>query len=93
MGQSFETIKEAIIHCPKLHWLVPGHPMFVNTDASNFGIGAYLYKIIGGKETHISFIGKTLNFTERKWATIEKECFAIFYALTKWDTIYETIIL
>jgi hypothetical protein len=85
MNQAFEAVKQAVINCPTLHWLAPGHPVYVNTDASDFGIGAYLYQIIDGKETPISFISKTLNSTERKWATIEKEAYAIFYALTKWE--------
>ena len=85
MNQAFETIKEAVINCPILHWLIPGHPVYVHTDASDFGIGAYLFQIVDGKETPISFISKTLNSTERKWATPEKEAYAIFYALTKWE--------
>jgi hypothetical protein len=83
--KALDNIKEAIINCPTLHWLVPGHPVFVHTDASDFGIGAYLYQVIDGKETPIAFISKTLNTTERKWSTIEKEAYAIFYSLTKWE--------
>ena len=83
--KALNDIKEAIVNCPTLHWLTPGHPVFVHTDASDFGIGAYLHQIIDGKETPIAFISKTLNSTERKWSTIEKEAYAIFYALTKWE--------
>jgi hypothetical protein len=86
MDQAFERVKTAVINCPQLHWLQPGEPVFVNTDASDFGIGAYLYQQpLTGPERPISFISKTLNATERKWATIEKEAYAIFYALTKWE--------
>ena len=82
---AWNQTKEAVINCPKLHWLTPGHPVYVNTDASDFGIGAYLYQDINGHETPIAFISKTLNKVERKWSTIEKEAYAIFYALTKWE--------
>jgi hypothetical protein len=85
MNKAFDVIKDAVINCPKFTWLVPGHPVFVHTDASDFGIGAYLFQVIDGKETPIGFISKTLNSTERKWATVEKEAYAIFYALTKWE--------
>jgi hypothetical protein len=82
---AFESLKTAVITCPKNHWLTPGHPIFVNTDASDYGIGAYLYQHIDGRETPISFLSKTLSRTERKWSTIEKEAYAIFYALSKWE--------
>ena len=82
---AWNNIKEAVINCPKLHWLQPGHPVYVNTDASDYGIGAYLYQDIDGIETPIAFISKTLNKVERKWSTIEKEAYAIFYSLTKWE--------
>jgi hypothetical protein len=82
---AFDKLKEAIINCPKVHWITPGHPIFVNTDASDYGIGAYLYQQIEGKEVPISFLSKTLSRVERKWSTIEKEAYAIFYALSKWE--------
>ena len=82
---AFEKLKAAIINCPKIHWLTPGYPIFVNTDASDYGIGAYLYQKIDGKEIPISFLSKTLSRVERKWSTIEKEAYAIFYALSKWE--------
>ena len=83
--KAFEDIKIAIINCPKLHWLTPGHPVYVHTDASDYGIGAYLFQMIDGKETPIAFLSKTLSKTERKWSTIEKEAYAIYFALTKWE--------
>ena len=39
-----------------------------------------------GSELPIEFISKTLTKAERKWSTFEKEAFAIFYALRKWET-------
>ena len=39
-----------------------------------------------GDEVPIEFISKTLTKPERKWSTYEKEAFAIFYALRKWET-------
>ena len=82
---AFRKLQDAVINCPKTMFLVPGHPIFVQTDASDFGIGAYLFQLVDGTEQPISFISKSLNVTERKWSTIEKEAFAIFYALQKWE--------
>ena len=54
------------------------------TDASDYGIGAYLCQIIDGKEVPIAFISKTLTKSQReKWSTAQKEAYAIYYALCK----------
>ena len=58
-------------------------PIYLNTDASNIGIGAYLYQVVEAKKFPIKFISKALSKTERRWDTVEKEAFAIFYALQK----------
>ena len=82
---AFENIKSAIIDCPKLHFLIPGHSIHLQTDASDYGIGAYLFQLVDGIETPIAFLSKTLSKTERKWSTLEKEAFAIYFSLTKWE--------
>ena len=54
------------------------------TDASDYGIGAYLCLIIDGKEVPIAFISRTLTKNQRdKWSTPQKEAYAIYYALCK----------
>jgi hypothetical protein len=57
-------------------------PFQVTTDASATAIGAVLYQIQdNGVERPIFFISRTLSKTERKWSTIEREAFAIVWAL------------
>ena len=36
-------------------------------------------------EYPVSFISKTLSKVEKRWSVYEKEAFAIFYALRKWE--------
>ena len=83
--QAYHKVQQAIVNCPKTMFLEPGHPIFVQTDASDYGIGAYLFQRVNGEERPISFISKSLNRVERRWSTIEKEAFAIFYSLMKWE--------
>ena len=59
--------------------------VFLHTDASDYGIGAYLFQIIDGLEQPIAFMSKTLSAEEIKWSTIEKECYAIVYSLRKFE--------
>jgi hypothetical protein len=82
---AFETIKRAINDCPVLFFIDDDSPVFLHTDASDYGIGAYLFQIINGKERPIAFMSRALNVTEIKWSTIEKECFAMVQALRKFE--------
>lgn len=54
-------------------------PFELTTDASNFAIGAVLSQF----KKPISFISRTLNETEQKYSTNEKELLAIVWALQK----------
>ena len=57
----------------------------LNTDASEYGVGAYLYQRIGGKEVPIQFMTKKLNDAQRRWSVPDKEAFVIFYSLIEID--------
>ena len=59
-------------------------PVHLETDASDYGIGAYLYQIKEDpgtevlKQWPIAFTSKALNGAQLNCATIEKEAFAIY---------------
>jgi cleavage and polyadenylation specificity factor subunit 1 len=80
---AFDALRLAIHECPKLFFLQLNGPIHLYTDASDFGIGAYLTQLIEGQEYPIAFISKTLNASQRRWSTPEKECYAIYYSLVK----------
>ena len=87
---AFKDIRQAIDECPLL-WFVDDHsPIFLKTDASDYGIGAYLYQVVTGDdgktvEHPIGFISKSLVSGHDSWDIPMKEGFAIFYALRKWE--------
>ena len=80
---AWETLKTRIHECPKLFFVDHSSLIHLYTDASDYGIGAYLCQIIDGKEVPIAFISKTLDKRHRKWSVPEKECYAIYYAASK----------
>ena len=87
---AFEDIRTAIDNCPKLWFLDDHSPIFLQTDASDYGIGAYLYQLIthadGSTSEHpIGFISKSIASEHTSWDTPMKEGYAIFYALKKWE--------
>ena len=42
-------------------------PFLLDTDASNFGIGAVLSQVIAGKEKVIAYASRTLSKAEQKY--------------------------
>ena len=84
--KAFEDMKEAIHECPSLFFMDEKLAIFLHTDASKYGIGAYLFQIDSeGKERPIAFISKTLSDAQRRWHTPQKEAYAIFYAFKQLD--------
>ena len=87
----FFEVRTAVAECPKLFFIDENAPVTLCTDACDYGVGAYLFQTIDGKEQPISFLSKSLNKTQLKWSTIEKECYAIFWALYKLDYLIRDI--
>ena len=83
LQQQFSAFQDAVATCPKLFFMDDISPIYLHTDASNVGIGAYLHQQVDARRVPIQFISKTLTKTERKWDTVEKEAYAIFYAFNK----------
>jgi hypothetical protein len=87
---AFEDIRSAIDECPKLWFLDEHSPIYLQTDASDYGIGAYLYQKVTQPdgtivEHPINFISKSIANQHTSWDTPMKEGYAIFYALKKWE--------
>jgi hypothetical protein len=81
--KAFYTARDIVAHCPALFFVNENAVIIVMTDASDYGVGAYIYQIIDGKEYPIIFFSRALHGAELNWATIEKEAFAIFLTLSK----------
>ena len=87
---AFEDIRSAIDNCPKLWFLDDFSPIYLQTDASDYGIGAYLYQKVAQEdgstlEYPVGFISKSIASAHTSWDTPMKEGYAIFYALKKWE--------
>jgi hypothetical protein len=87
---AFEDLRQAIDECPMLWFMDDYSPIFLQTDASDYGIAAYLYQVITGEdgsvvEHPIGFISKSIASEHQSWDTPMKEGFAIFYSLKKWE--------
>ena len=84
---AFESIKKEIAKCTTMHFLNDTDPIFLQTDASEYGIGGYLFQLIDGKEVPIAFVSKSLSVPQLRWAIIQKEAYAIFYTCMHLKTL------
>jgi transposase InsO family protein len=82
---SFQNARDTIASCPALYFVDERATIIVMTDASDFGVGSYIFQVIDGKEKPIIFFSKALHGAELNWSTIEKEAYAIFLTLTKFS--------
>jgi hypothetical protein len=82
--KSLDLLKEKILSNAVLYVFEIGKPFNLYCDSSDFAVGAVLTQVDEhGIERPISFISQKLSDTQRRWATIEKEAYAIIWALNK----------
>ena len=63
-------------------------PFIVRTDASDYAVGASVSQIDEyGTERPVAFASAKLTEVQCRWSTIEKEAYAVIFALNKFDTI------
>ena len=92
---AFDTLKQALVSAPILVHPDPSKPYTLYTDASNHAIGAILVqKDEQGFEKVIAYLSHKLSGAQLRWPTIEKEAFAVVYALKKfhcylWGATFE----
>jgi len=89
--EQFNKIKDMIDNLPKLHFINPDGEVVVYTDASEYGVGAYICQMVDGNEQPVAFMSKSLTATEQRWTTIEQECYAIYLCFRKYEYLLRDI--
>ncbi len=78
--EAFEALKQALVSPPILDYPKPTDKFVLTTDASELGLGAVLSTTRG---TVVEYASRALTADEKKFATIEKECLAVVWAVRK----------
>ena len=81
----FDALKKAIFEIPTLFFVDPNAEVFVQTDASDYGISGYIFQRVEDKEVIIAFFSQALHNAELRWSIFEKEAFAIFRSLKRFE--------
>ncbi|GFU57547.1 retrovirus-related Pol polyprotein from transposon 17.6 [Trichonephila clavipes] len=85
--QAFTKLTAQLVKAPSLYTPNLSKPYQLYTDASATAIGACLSQIDEkGKENPIAFFSKKLTETQTRWATIEREAYAVIEALKRFDS-------
>ncbi|XP_070075715.1 uncharacterized protein [Drosophila takahashii] len=80
---SFEEVKARLVADPVLACPDFNKTFTLQTDASDYGIGAILTQDTERGEKVISYSSRTLKSAEKNYSTTEKECLAIVWAIRK----------
>ena len=81
---AFQSLKDAITSDRVMVHPQIGKPYILYTDASNFCVGAVLcQEDEEGIERPIQYVSAQLSPAQKKWCTIEKEAFAVIFALKR----------
>jgi len=82
--QAFEAMKRGLCDATKLHVVEYGRPCGILTDASEKSVGCCLVQWDpSGTEKPIAFASAKLSPTQMRWSTIEREAYAVMFALRK----------
>ena len=86
-ANAFENIKSLISRSPMLYFIHDTAPIILMTDASDYGVGGYLYQLIDDKKELVALVSTSLSATQLRWSVIQKEAYAIFYCCTYLDAM------
>ena len=83
-------IKEAISQIPRLHFLDPDKEIFMECDASDYGVGSILYQLNdNGDKDMVRIFCSTFNEGAMKWTTIQKESYAIVKSVMAYESLID----
>lgn len=86
---AFKTVRERLVSSPVISCPDFERPFTIQTDASDYGLGAVLSQEFPEGERVVSFISRSLTRSERKYSTTEKECLGVLWAIEKFRPYVE----
>ena len=85
--KSFKDLRQALCDSPILQYPDFEKPLTVMTDASDYAIGTVLSQEKDGMDLPVAYMSRVLVGPELNYCTMEKECFAVLYAVKQFQRI------
>ena len=86
--KAFDFCRAAVSNCQGLYFLEDTATPILQTDASDYGIGGYMYMVTNGQVRVVRFFSKSLVGSQLNRSAREKECYAIYYCVKLFDNRY-----
>jgi len=80
---------DVVSNCQELYFLVDTSVPILQTDASDYGIGVYLYMVTNGRIRPIRFYSNALTRSQLNWSAREKECYDIYYGVKLFEELLD----
>ena len=77
---AFHEMKLQVSKYSTMHFMSDTAPITLHTDASDYGVGGYLFQTLDGIDQPVAFVSKLLNKSQLRWSVIQKEVSGIFYS-------------
>lgn len=81
--EAIDHLKGVLRENPVLHPFDADLQLFIDTDASQYGVGAVAYQMREGKKCPIAFFSKTLSPAQQRWVAYVREAYGLYWALSK----------
>ena len=86
--KAFDTLCNAMCNMPVMAAPRFGEPFFLQTDASDAAVGCCLGQWDAEHREHpIAYASMKLSQSQQNWSVVEKEAFAVIWALNKYKSI------
>ncbi|KAI8507260.1 hypothetical protein Bbelb_146400 [Branchiostoma belcheri] len=83
---AFDTLRDALTSPPVLAYPDFSRPFTLHTDASDAAIGAVLSQTTDQGEQVVAYASRTLSSQERRWATFDREMWAVVWSVRHFRT-------
>ena len=85
---AFQLLKDSLCKSATLYSPVPNKQFIIRTDASDVAVGGTVSQEDDEDiERPIAFASAKLSEVQRRWSTVEREAYAIIFALQRFDVI------
>ena len=76
--KAYEDIKLQVSKCTIMYFMSDTAPITLHTDASDYGVGEYLFQTLDGLNQPIALV--SLISARLRWSVIQKKAYEIYYS-------------